>query len=180
MIDNDYIYELDINLDMSYITDLVARQQYATKQGLAGHQRLVREDPYLSSIREKMPFLSTTYNIYTTAPRARIVLHTDAKRNCAFNIPISYTEGSKTKFYKFTEEPKLIYNDRFVFNEVRSRVEEVFSFTLTRPVLINNSVPHEVTHDGEHHRVILSWSVMQELTYSEAKELFKKCIPLLN
>lgn len=174
MIDNDFIYELDVNLDMPYIRDLVARQQYATKMGLAGHQRLVREDPYLTSIREKLPFLSTTYNIYTTAPRSRIVLHTDAKRNCAFNIPI-HTEGSTTSFYKFIEEPKLIYNERFVFNEVRSPVEEVFSLTVTRPVLINNAGPHEVRNDGTANRVILSWSIMQELTFFEAKELFKKC-----
>ena len=180
MIDNDYICELDLNIDIPYIKDLVVRQLNVTKQGLAGHQRLVRDDPYLTSIREKIPFLSTTWNIYVTAPRARIVLHTDAKRNCAFNIPIANTENSKTNFYEFIEEPKLIYNERFVFSEVRSRVKQVYSYTAIRPLLINNSGPHEVVHDGPGHRIIMSWSIKQDITYFEAKELFKKCIPLLS
>lgn len=180
MIDNDYICELDLNLDMTYIKGLIARQLYATKQGLAGHQRLVKDDPYLTSIREKLPFLSSYYNIYKTNPSAGIVLHIDAKRNCAFNIPIENTENSKTNFYEFTEDPVLVYNNRSMFNEVKSGVKEVFSYTLVRPVLINNSVPHEVKHNGSGLRIILSWSVKQELTYLETKELFKKCIPLLS
>ena len=174
MIDNDFVYEPSIVLDMDYLKTMVAEQQYAIKQGLATHQRYVNEIPYLNSIREKLPFLSAVFNIYTTRPNAGIVMHTDAKRSCAFNIPIANTENSTTAFYEFAEEPKLIYNERFVFNEVRSRVNEMFKFTLTVPTLINNSGPHEVKNLGNKNRVIISWSVEEGILFDEAKELFKK------
>lgn len=174
MIDNDFAYELTIDLDMPYLAGLVKRLQKATKEGLAGHQRIVSEDPYLTSIKERFPFLSPYFNIYQTRPDNNIVLHIDAKRNCAFNIPIANTQESSTAFYKFEEDPILEYNERFVYNEVKSKVSEVFKFTLTRPTLINNTVPHDVKHWGTANREIISWSVEQGMLYEQAKDLFKQ------
>lgn len=175
MIDNPCVYELALNLDQNYIKNLVLKQQFAKTQGLLGHQRLVKEDAYLNALKEKMPFLSSYYNIYTTAPGGEIILHTDAKRNCALNIPIVNTEGSKTSFYEFAEEPKLVYNEKFAYQEIRSKVNEIFSFTLDKPTLINNAIPHSVKHNGKGSRVILSWSVKQEFSFLQAKELIAQC-----
>jgi hypothetical protein len=174
MIDNGIIYETSINLDMDYLKNMIAEHQYARKQGLAGHQRLVDDDPYLRSIKKDVPFLSTVFNIYTTRPNSGIQIHTDAKRQCALNIPIANTVHSKTSFYEFAEEPNLVYNERFVFHEIRSKVNEIFSFSLTRPVLINNSIPHGVRHYGAGDRVIISWSIDDNTSFSEAREFFKQ------
>ena len=174
MIDNDFIYETTINLDMDHLKSMIARQQFSRKQGLATHQRLIEDDPYLSSIKKQFPFFSTVFNIYTTRSNSGIQTHTDAKRNCALNIPIANTLNSTTSFYEVAEDPVLIYNERHVFHEVRSKVNEIFSFTLTQPALINNSVPHSVKHRGVGDRVIISWSIDEGTSFVEAKEFFKK------
>ena len=174
MIDNDFVYEPSIVLDMNFLKNIVAEQQYAIKQGLATHQRYVNEIPYLNSIRKTLPFLSAVFNIYTTRPNSDIVMHTDAKRSCAFNIPIANTETSTTGFYEFAEEPKFIYNERFVYHEVISKVNQIYEFTLRVPALINNSGPHTVKNLGNKNRVIISWSVEEGIPFAEAKERFKQ------
>ena len=100
MIDNQYIFELDIDLDYSYIHQLVKSQQFVTVDGMSTHHRNVIDDPYMMSISDKYPCLSTTYNIYTVKPGVGLPLHIDARRTCAFNIPISGTDNSSTIFYE--------------------------------------------------------------------------------
>jgi hypothetical protein len=174
MIDNDFIYETCIDLDITYLKKMVAEHQYARKQGLAGHQRIVDDDPYLRSIKKDVPFLSTVFNIYTIRSNSGIPMHTDAKRQCALNIPIANTVHSKTSFYEYVGEPKLIYNEATVFHAIRSKVTEIFSFALTTPALINNSIPHGVRHYGAGNRVIISWSIDDNTSFSEAREFFKQ------
>jgi hypothetical protein len=173
MIDNEFAYQLGIELDLTYLTDLILNKD-VPKIGLAGHQRLVADDPYMLSIKEKFPFLSPYYNVYKNRPKTSIVLHTDAKRNCALNIPICNTTESSTIFYTLIGNPVFEYNARDILNEVKSPANEVFKFTLTTPTLINNTIPHAVEHWGTGVRTIISWSVEQTMLYSTAKDLFKQ------
>jgi hypothetical protein len=174
MINNEFIYQPNIKLDIDYISKLVANKQFQHQKGIAGHQRMVKDDPYMSSIQAKFPFLSTMYNIYTVYGKKNIPMHVDAARDCAFNIPIKGTEESDTIFYKFKDEPLLEYNKERVYNLVKSEVEEVYRFTLLRPTLIDNAIPHEVINRGIATRVIVSWSVKKDYSFTDAKALFEK------
>jgi hypothetical protein len=106
-------------------------------------------------------------------PWRSIPLHVDANRGAAFNIPIDNTINSSTIFYEFVEDPIFEYDSKNIFNLVRSKVNEIFRFTLLEPTLINNSVPHMVVNNSNKARVILSWSIKKEYTFEQAKELFK-------
>lgn len=176
MINNEFIYQPDIDIDLEYIKKMVTDNQFKHQKGLAGHQRMVSDDPYMSSVKKRFPFLSKMYNIYTVYGKGTIPMHVDAARDCAFNIPIKGTEQSDTIFYKFKEDPVLEYNKERVYNLVKSEVEEVFRFTLLKPTLIDNAIPHEVINHGLSTRIILSWSVNKEYSFEQAKELFKKHI----
>lgn len=174
MIDNNFIYEPNLDLDLNEIRKIVRTVQFNKIPEMAGHHRLVKNDPYLSSIKDRFPFLSPIFNVYTTQAKGQIPLHVDAKRNCAFNIPIANTEHSDTIFYEYVGDPLLQYNEKNVFYFINSPVNELYRFTLMRPTLINNSVPHKVLNNANAPRVILSWSVDDRYSFSEATELFKQ------
>ena len=55
MIRNQFIYELNIDLDMEYITNLVMNKQNESVEGKARHHRLVKNDPYMSLILKRYP-----------------------------------------------------------------------------------------------------------------------------
>lgn len=172
MIRNKHIYELDIDLDMKYVADLVMKKQHESIAGRAKHHRMVRDDSYMISIKDRYPLLSDVYNIYVMPAYTEIPLHIDAGRSCAFNIPIQGTEGTNTIFYE--EAGPLIseYDDKRIYNLVKSPVNEVFSNTLLKPLLINNTTPHEVVNNKDTVRIILSWSLMKGVTFKQAIECF--------
>jgi hypothetical protein len=175
MLNNDYAYEIDVNLDMKYLKKLVLETEHPTIEGLHPHQRLVELDDYMRSLKERFPFLSAMYNIYDCRPGVDIPLHVDAARDCAFNIPIIGTDDSHTIFHKLKDGEESEFLPSRVYNVIKSPVEETFRFTLLRPTLINNSVPHEVKN-GNQRRVIISWSVNKNHSFSQAKELFKRSL----
>lgn len=176
MIRNEYIYELDIELDMKYLTDLVMKKQDASVAGRAKHHRMVCDDPYMSSIKERYPLLSDVYNIYPLPSYSEIPLHIDSSRSCAFNIPISGTENTYTVFYKEAETLKLEYDEKRIYNLVRSQVKEVFRNTLLRPLLINNTTPHKVINNKSTMRLSLSWSLSTTVTFQQAIECFNASV----
>lgn len=171
MISNDFIHELDIDFDLDYIRKLIYRPN--PDNGMMPHQRLVSEDPYMASIKEKFPFLSSLYNIYIIHPGGEIPLHIDAKRDCAINIPIDNTENSSTIFWKLVGTPETEYVEKRVYHLVKSLSEETFRFTLLKPTVINNSLPHSVTNFGNKIRVIVSWSVGKGWDFDYVKNYFK-------
>ena len=173
MIDNEYVKEINLNLDYDYISKLVKQKQFETLEGRASHHRNVLDDDYMTSIHEKFPCLSQTYNIYTMTSGIGFPIHIDAKRKCTLNIPISGTEYSETIFYNCIGVPNLEFDPNRIYNEVKSEVEETFRFTLLRPVLFNTTVPHKVELQEGYERVILSWSFNPEYDFEMAKELFK-------
>jgi hypothetical protein len=169
MIDNEYIFELDIGIDLEHLKTKVAN----IDPNKAEFQQLIDQDPYLKNLKLAYPFLSPKFNIYFSDPKSEIPLHIDAKRNCALNIPLENTVDSHTIFYKFIEDPKLTYNSKWIFNEINSKVEETFRFTLMKPTLINNAVPHSVLNYGDKRRIVLSWSILPEYTFNEIKKCFQ-------
>jgi len=172
MIRNKHIYELDIELDIEYITDLVMKKQNKSVAGRAKHHRMVQEDSYMLSIKNRYPLLSNVYNIYPMPAYTEIPLHINSSRSCAFNIPIQGTEGTSTVFYEADDPLILEYDNKKIYNLVKSPVKEVFSNTLLKPLLINNTTPHKVINNKNTMRITLSWSLMEGVTFKQAIECF--------
>lgn len=175
MINNNYAYEINLDIDLSYIKKIILQHQFDKIKNLNDHQRLVSNDDYLTGIKNKFSFLSPVYSAYYLYPNHNIPAHIDAKRCCALNIPVSFTALSDTVFYKFINDPILEYNESRVYHTIKSDIVEDFKFTLTRPTLINNSIPHGVINrNTSDARIILSWSIDASLTFEQAKEIFIK------
>jgi hypothetical protein len=170
MIDNEYVFETTFEFDLPYLEKLVSNSIKANS--IKKHQRLVSQDPYLKSIKEKLPFLSPIWNFYDIFPSMHLPPHIDAARTCALNIPLRGTVGSSTIFYKPSSELKLRYDEGRVLDWVDSDLEEAFKFELTVPSLIRNNLPHAVVN-GPNKRLILSWSVSTDYTFAQAKEIIK-------
>jgi len=167
MINNEYVCELDLDLDIDYLKT----KTYNVDSTNGEFQQLINEDSYFNNLKLQYPFLSSKFNIYHSLPKSNIPLHVDANRNCALNIPLENTKESFTVFYKFVESPVFEYNNKFIFNNVKSKVEETFRFTLYKPTLINNAVPHKVINYSSNQRIILSWSILPEYTFDQVKSI---------
>jgi hypothetical protein len=175
MIRNQFVYELNIDLDMEYITNMVMNKQKETVDGRAVHHRLVKDDPYMLSILKQYPLLSPVYNIYPLPAHIGIPLHIDTDRSCALNIPIKGTEDTHTIFYD-GENINLEYDEKRIYDLVKSPVNEVFRHTLIRPLLINNTTPHEVTNNKNSKRITVSWSFQKGVTFEQAIRCFNEPI----
>lgn len=165
MIKNKFIHELDIDLDIDYLYNITVNNN--TINGLPSHHRIVCEDAYLTTIKNKYPFLSSIFNVYKHAPGYSLPIHIDADRFCALNIPISNTENSSTIFYNKPDNVTLEYDSERILNRVKTSVEECFRFTLRKPTLINTTYPHNVVNNGPHTRIIISWSVLKPISFQE-------------
>jgi hypothetical protein len=174
MIRNKFICEVDINLDMEYITNLVNDKKYQSIDGRASHHRFVKDDPYMTSIQKRYPLLSMVYNIYSLPARKEIPLHIDTDRSCAFNIPIQDTENTYTVFYEQDGPLETVYDTNRIYDLVKSPVLEVYRHTLIKPLIINNSIPHKVTNEKDTMRVTLSWSLHKGVTFNQAIECFNE------
>lgn len=168
MLSNDFIHELDIEFDTNYLLSLVEKTK--KEDQLKAHQRLVSNDPYLTSIKEKYPFLSSIWNYYDFVPFRALAPHIDTKRRAALNIPLTGTAGSKTFFYDINKVTTRTYDTAKVLDWIDTDLEPVFSFELSRPTIINNSLPHSVSN-GKYRRVILSWSILSEYDLKYIKSL---------
>lgn len=173
MIRNKYLYELDIELDMEYLTKLIISKQDEKILGKASHHRLVSDDAYMTSLKQRYPLLSPVYNIYPLPPHIEIPLHVDTDRSCAFNIPIQGTAGTYTIFYETIGDLVTEHDSRRIYDLIKSPVKEVFRNTLARPLLINNSIPHKVTNDKDTMRITLSWSLQKGVSFDQAIECFR-------
>lgn len=171
--ETNLIYFPKIDLDIEKIKKIVFESQFLSDKNLdASHHRTVDSQPYLKEIQSRCLFLSNIYNIYTLPGHRTIPLHIDAQRSAAFNIPIENTENSETIFYEHTENLNLEYDSKNIFYRIKSEVREVFKFTLTKPTLINNSIPHMVINHSPYPRVILSWSINKEFKFTDVRNRF--------
>jgi hypothetical protein len=178
MIKNDFVIELDLELDparfMETLEIIKNIKDSPTRKNLKAHQFLVNDFPYLKNLHVQFPFLASIFNIYYDTPGRHIPLHIDAGRKCAINIPIMGTENTWTVFYKLiNSDSDLPYNDGLVVYDVsENQAEEVFRFTLARPTLVNTgSAPHKVENNSAVNRIIISWSVLPEFTFQDVKQL---------
>lgn len=171
---DNLIYFPNLDIDLVKVHESVIKHQNNRSLATASHHRLAKDDEYLSSIRDRYPFLAEKYNIYTTKPYTGLPVHTDAKRNCALNIPIRGTQLSHTIFYEPVGELVTEYNPTLIVNKIMSPVKEIYRFTLTQPVIINNTIPHEVINKSSNTRVILSWSIDSKYTFADAVEMIKQ------
>jgi hypothetical protein len=171
VIDNEYAFTPLIELDLARLKQITLANLNTRVPGLASHQRLVSSDEYLLSLNNKFPFLSNLYNIYEAPQRYVTPVHVDSARFCALNIPIINTENSYTVFYKPSDELVSTKITHRAYHLVNSNVTEVFRFTLTSPTLINTKIPHGVLDSGDETRIIISWSISDQYSYEETKNL---------
>jgi hypothetical protein len=172
MIRNEFIHELDIDLDIHHISELVFQEQFNYKEGYARHHRFVSDDQYMSALQKKYPLLSGVYNIYTLENGKGIPLHIDTDRSCALNIPIKNTEVTETIFYNSENSIKTRYDPKMIYDVVISPVGEIFRHRLTVPTLINNSIPHQVVNKPNNTRITVSWSFYKEVKFDQAIKIF--------
>lgn len=162
---NKFIYELNIDLNIDYLRNLI--NSYENTDGLPTHHRLVENDEYLTSIRDKYQFLSPIFNVYRFVSGREVPVHIDGDRYCALNIPIENTEKSHTVFYNNKENVIKRYDKTRILYYIDDPVEECFRFTLTTLTLINTTIPHSVTNYGPDTRVIMSWSIIKPYTFED-------------
>lgn len=164
---NQFICENILNLDIQYLKSMIDNDEQSI--GPHKHHRAVKDDPYLTELKNQFPFLSPIFNVYKFSPGRGLPVHIDGARFCAINIPIYNTENASTIFYDIDDNnTQLEYDEQRILHYVKGTVTEVFRFTLTQPTLINNTKPHSVTNNGTDTRIIISWSILKPMTFEES------------
>lgn len=171
MIQNKFIYEINFDIDINYLRKII-EDNYSIPN-MPKHHRLVKNDSYLTELKEKFPFLSPVFNVYKFEAGRVVAPHIDGDRFCAINIPILNTENSYTSFYKVDNNAVLDYDEQRILYEVKGNISEEFTFKLSRPTLINTTIPHGVKNNGDSTRIIMSWSVLKPLTFDECSNILK-------
>ena len=169
---NQYIFTPKIDLDLNLIKQIVYRRLNRFIPNTATHHRLVKDEPYLVSLKNKYPFFSDIYNIYPTRPSYVTPIHICPNRSCALNIPIQYTEDSYTTFYEIDESTEISYNEERIYDVIESGAKEVFQYTLTEPVIMNTLLPHGVVGGPKNTRIIMSWSITFDVTYEQLRATY--------
>ncbi len=168
---NRYIFYPNMDLDLDKLREICLRRNKQNIPGMATHHRLVEDEPYLIDLRNKYPFLSPIYNIYTTPAGYITPVHVCPNRSCALNIPIEYTEDSHTVFYEIPEDNSSQYNKQRIYHVINTKGTEVFRYTLDRPVVMNTLLPHGVFGGPKRDRTIMSWSITFDYTYDQLREM---------
>lgn len=165
LIDNDYVKELPVLLNINELKDIVDKAYGSSKN----HQYMVMDYPYLQRIQKAIPILGWRWNIYKFPPHKGLGVHVDARRKACINIPIRGFDTSVTSFYREQSNMATVYDPVKVLYNVQDSLEEVFRFTLRRPTLIRNTVPHSA-YAGDEERVIISWGLRDDIGFFEAKQ----------
>jgi hypothetical protein len=168
---NEYVHELGLDWNLEYIRALTLKQQYSFVEGLPRHHRRVKDDLYLSYLQSRYPCLSDVWNVYTFHPTVGVEPHVDGGRKCSLNIPVKNCQDSATIFYKQQSDYTYNYKEDIILTAISGTLEETWRFTLTEPVLFNNTLPHSVEVWGAEPRIIFSWTV-KDLTFDLAKARF--------
>lgn len=167
MIDNRYVFEVDFKFNL---TEMIRCSITSIpKKNLLPHQRSVEDFDYFLQLQKDIPVLGSIWNVYNFKPNFLLDIHTDSHRTAALNIPLIGGEDSITKFYK-DQNIRSTYIENKNINQITDRLEETFSFTLTRPAIIKTNVPHSIKV-GKSHRLIISWGLICD--FDEAKNYFK-------
>lgn len=171
----DYVRPVNLGLDCeklrNQVIDIISRSTLYDKRKIVFP---AREYEYTSTILSKIPILSSHCTVITL-PNG-IKPHIDFGRNCALNVPIANCEKSRTIFHKDANEYKPAPGNSFIKLSDQIDLEEIFSFTLTEPVIFNTSITHSVVTYSNLERTILSWSFNLPYTYSQVCEILNDFI----
>ena len=74
----------------------------------------------------------------------------------ALNIPLMNCENSRTIFYKCDKTDKVIYKERITETKNISKCQEIDSYVLDRPILLNTQILHAVFNYGDQPRLSIS------------------------
>ncbi len=166
-----YIFYPNMEFDVTKLQEIAIRNMHNFDSNLKTHQRKIENEPYLVELKNKYPFLSSLYNIYTTSPGYITPIHICPGRGCALNIPVIYTEDSYTIFYELKGEVIKKYSEQRIYEIIESDTFEVYRYTLDRPVIMNTQLPHGVVGGKKGPRTIMSWSIGLDYNYETIKKL---------
>ncbi len=174
IINEKYVFDPQIEIDQATMEEIVRRQaNNIDPNSPIHHHRWVKDEPYLISIREKYPFLSEIYSLYVFPAGLQVEIHTDSKRSTVLNIPVLNLENTITTFYKVIDEEYQPFNKQSkILMEYDSKaVVPDYSYTMLKPLILNASIPHSISVNGNLPRTIISWGMKKN--YQEAMEFFK-------
>ena len=132
----------------------------------------------LASLHRKYPFFNSEVSIFSIdggkKETSQWPIHIDAGRRSALNIPILNCDMQSTTYFYSDPQPfrnKMEAVPAYQIAIVHGQLEVIDQFSLTKPTLINTSIPHAVHNYGKGKRTILSWGSM--LTLGELKNRLK-------
>lgn len=160
-----------MDFDLKLLQEIATRNIDKLYPDLKTHQRKIDDEPYLVKLREKYPFLSRLYNVYTTSAGYLTPIHICPGRGCALNIPVIYTEDSHTIFYELKGDVCKKYSEERIYEIIESDAVEVYRYTLDSPVIMNTQLPHGVVGGPKRSRTIMSWSIELDYDYETVKSL---------
>ena len=190
MICNDYIKEIQTELDLEYFARkginnctpewLRTPAPIALGKFTATRVIMVDDEPYLQEIRNRFPKLRNYMEMMKFEPGV-IPIHTDNKRSCALNIPIlNCNEHTTTTFYQATavEESFERFGDvpprpwkSSEFISYYKDAKPMFSFQFQKPVLFNTSKPHGIVNKSTGARLLWTWTC--DDTFENMKEMIQ-------
>lgn len=168
MIDNEYVFELDIKFNTTSLISIINNLKIS---GLRQHQQNAVDYEYTNHLFQKHnTILGNVWNFYLLKPQTGFPPHIDARRTATLNIPLYGHYGSTTTFYEMPTD-ELVYSDKLIYYEFESTVNKTFEFTLTKPSFVRIDAPHSVMA-GKQHRLIISWGLT--VSFNKAKEYFNE------
>ena len=132
------------------------------------------ESLVICCLHRKYPFFNSEVSIFSIdggeKETSQWPIHIDAGRRSALNIPILNCDMQSTTYFYSDPQPfrnKMEAVPTYQIAIVHGQLEVIDEFSLTKPTLINTSIPHAVRNYGKGKRTILSWGSM--LTLGELK-----------
>ncbi len=128
----------------------------------------------LACLHRKYPFFNSEVSIFSIdggeKETSQWPIHIDAGRRSALNIPILNCDMQSTTYFYSDPQPfrnKMEAVPEYQIAIIHGKLDIIDEFSLTKPTLINTSIPHAVRNYGKGKRTILSWGSM--LTLGELK-----------
>ena len=132
----------------------------------------------LASLHRKYPFFNSEVSVFSIdggeKETSQWPIHIDAGRRSALNIPILNCDMQSTTYFYSDPQPfrnKMEAVPEYQIAIIHGKLDIIDQFSLTKPTLINTSIPHAVHNYGKGKRTILSWGSM--LTLGELKNELK-------
>lgn len=177
LIRNEFIYELDDNfvnqLNISYWTNLYEK-----------YKRKYTPTTYIDSedsiecniIKDMCPFMNSRISFFTSKNGDNWPVHVDFGRFSALNINLgtpSEASLATTSFYRIIDGNGWTCDRNNNIDHSKSTTEELFSFKMRRPTILNVNIPHNLRIEKSNiicYRRIVSWGM--SCSFSDACKYF--------